>query len=98
MRIALLYAAAGIMILVPFGTATLLALYPAEVRVIPLAFWVVWFIVSVWVALDAAVRVEFLIPPDRLYQSPRYGRLGMVLGAFNVVWSIAALIYLGWWS
>lgn len=86
------------MILVPVGTATVLALFPAEVRLIPLWFWVVWFLVSVWAMLDAPVRVESLIPPNRSYQSTRYGRLGMVLALANVVWSIAALIYLGWWS
>ena len=97
MRIALLYGAAGIMIVVPVSTGTVLALYPHE-GLIPLWFWVVWFLVSVWAVLDAPVRVESLIPAHRLHQSTRYGNVGMLLALANVVWSIAALIYLGWWS
>jgi hypothetical protein len=97
MRIALLYDAAGIMILVPVSTGTVLALFPHEM-LIPLWFWVVWFLVSVWAVWDAPVRVESLISADRVHQSTRYGKVGMFLALGNVVWSIAALIYLGWWS
>ncbi len=98
MRIALLCAAAAIMILVPVSTGTMLAAFPAEFRLIPPWLWVVWFLFSVWAVLDAPPRVEWLIPPDRAYQSTRYGRWGMLLALANVVWSIVAVIYLGWWS
>lgn len=63
MAMLLLYSAACIMILPPICTAAMLALFPGEFRMIPLWLWVVWFLLSVWVALDASVRVERLIPP-----------------------------------
>ena len=98
MRIVLLCAAAAIMILVPVSTGTMLVAFPAEFRLIPLSLWVAWFLASVWAVLDAPPRVESLLPLNRAHQSTRYGKLGMVLALANVVWSIAALIYLGWWS
>ena len=53
---------------------------------------------SVWAVSDAPPRVESLLPLNRAYQSTRYGKLGMILALANVVWSIVAVIYLGWWS
>jgi len=97
MRRGLLLGAAAIMILVPVSTSALLALFPLQVRLVPIWFWVAWFLVSVWAALDAPLRVESLMPPGRRYQSVRYGRMGMALAVGNVVWSIVAVIYLGWW-
>lgn len=98
MRMLPLYACAGVLVVVPVGTAAMLALFPAGLRSIPLWFWVFWFLFSVWIALDAPVRVESLIPPGRLHRSPLYGRRAMLLGLGNVLCSIATLIYLGWWS
>jgi len=98
MRIVLLCAAAAIMILVPVSTGTMLVAFPAEFRLIPLSLWVAWFLASVWAVLDAPPRVESLLPLNRAYQSTRYGRVGMILALANVVWSIVAVIYLGWWS
>lgn len=86
------------MILIPVGTAAMLALFPAEFLQIPLVVWVVWLLFSVWVALDAPLRVEWFIPPHRLSRSPRYGKLGITLGVANVAWSTAVLVYLGWWA
>ena len=97
MRKVLLLGAAAIMVLVPLSTATVLALFPHEVTLIPAWFWMVWFLVSVWAALDAPLRVQWFVPAHRHHQSARYGRVGMVLALGNVLWSIAAVIYLGWW-
>jgi len=98
MRMVLLRAAAGVMMLVPLSTAAVLAAFPHEVRLIPVWFWVVWFLLSVWAALDAPLRVGWFVPANREDQAMRYARTGMVLALANVVWSIAAVIYLGWWS
>jgi len=97
MRKVLLLGAATIMILVPVTTGTVLAFLPKEVRWIPMWFWVAWFLFSVCAALDAPLRVEWLLPRGRRYQAVRYGRMGLALALGNVVWSIAAVIYLGWW-
>jgi len=94
----LLRAAAGVMMLVPLSTAALLAAFPHEVQLIPVWFWVVWFLLSVWAALDAPLRVGWFVPEDRQGRTMRYARTGMVLALANVVCSIAAVIYLGWWS
>ena len=97
MRKVLLLSATAIMILVPVTTGTVLAFLPKEMRWIPMWFWVAWFLFSVWAALDAPARVEWLMPRHRHHQLLRYAKTGMALAVGNVVWSIAALIYLGWW-
>jgi len=97
MRKVLLLGAAAIMVLVPVTTGAVLAFLPREVRWIPMWFWVAWFLFSVWAALDAPLRVELLLPQGHRYQAIRYGRMGLALALGNVVWSIAAVIYLGWW-
>ncbi len=97
MRRVLLLGAAAIMILVPVSTGAVLAFFPQETRWIPMWFWVAWFLFSVWAALDAPLRVQWLVPRHRHHQSMRYGRVGMVLALGNVLWSIVAVIYLGWW-
>jgi hypothetical protein len=97
MRKVLLLGAAAIMVLVPVTTGAVLAFLPKEVGCIPMWFWVAWFLFSVCAALDAPLRVVSLLPRNRGYQSIRYGRVGMALALGNVVWSIAAVIYLGWW-
>lgn len=94
----LLRAAACILILVPGSTAAVLAFFPGEIARIPVGFWLVWFVISVWTALDAPLRVSWFLPDDALNQNIRYGKTGTVLGLANVIWSIAFVIYLGWWS
>jgi uncharacterized membrane protein len=94
----MLWAAVGILILVPVSTAAMVVLVPHQDRLIPLWFWVVWFLFSVWAALDLPLRVARLTPIDSLHQLTRYTSWAMVLALGNVVWSIGALIYLGWWS
>jgi hypothetical protein len=75
MRMVLLRAAAGIMVLVPLSTAFVLEVSPREMRLIPVWFWVAWFIVSVWAAIEAPLRAEWFA--DRRDQAIRYGRVGM---------------------
>jgi len=93
-----LYACAGISVLVPVGVAATLAVFPARFRSVPLWLWVFWFLLSVWCALDAPTRIETLLPPNRLYRVAVYGRRAIVLAVVNVVCSLATLVYLGWWS
>jgi hypothetical protein len=95
MRKTLALAAAALMVLVPVGTGAVLALFPEAAPAIPVWFWVVWFLVSVWAALDAPVRVEWL--PAGRFRSTGYARTALALAVGNVVLSIAAVVYLGWW-
>ena len=88
---------AAFMTLVPLSTGAGLALFPQAASWMPIWFWVVWFLFSVWGALDAPRRVEALLPPGRPNQCMRYARTGVALAVTNVIWSIAAVIYLGWW-
>ena len=85
------------MILVPLSTGTVLALFPQAPSWMPIWFWVAWFLFSVWAALDAPRHVEALLPPGRPWQCIRYAKMGVALAVGNVIWSIAAVIYLGWW-
>ena len=95
MRTALLSTTVGIMVLVPFSTAFVLAVSPHKMRLIPVWFWVGWFLVSVWATLEAPMRAGWF--SERPDQAVRYCRVGTVLAMGNVLWSIAAVIYLGWW-
>ena len=97
-RMLLLYACEGALVLVPVGVATTLAVFPAGVRSVPLWLWVFWFVLSVWCALDAPMRIESLLPLNRLHRVAHYERRAMALAVVNLVCSLATLIYVGWWS
>ena len=92
----MLYACAGVLVLIPLGVAGTLALFPAGFRSVPLLLWVFWFFLSVWCALDAPTRIESLLPTTRLHRVARYERRAMALAVVNVVCSMATLIYVAW--
>lgn len=96
MRRVLLAAIVLILVLVPFSTAFVLAVFPRDMQLIPVWFWVVWFVLTAWAALEARLRVDWFL--DRPDQANRYGTVGMFLALCNVLWSIVALISLGRWS
>jgi len=98
MRILLLYACAGFLVLIPVGVAFTLAAFPAEFRSVPLVVWIAWLLFSVWCALDAPTRIESLLPEDRQHRLVPYGKWAMSLSLLNVCCSVATLIYVGWWS
>jgi len=97
MRLIFLLAAVGSMILVPVGTAAVLAIVPREFRLIPVWFWAVWFPISIWAALEVP-RVRRLLPLNRVHQSARYETAALSLALVNVLACFSAVIYLGWWN
>jgi len=97
MRVVLLYACVGVLVLAPLGVAATLALFPAGFRSVPLLLWIFWFLLSVWCILDAPTRIESLLPTNRLHRVAHYERQAMALAVVNVVCSLATLIYVGWW-
>jgi len=98
MRVVLLYACAGVLVLVPLGVSATLAVFPAGFKEVPLWLWACWFLLSVWCALDAPTRIESLLPTNRLHRVAHYERWAMALAVVNVVCSLATLIYVGWWG
>lgn len=86
------------MILVPLGTVTPLAVFPEEIRFIPLWFWVTWSPVSVWAMFDEPARIESVAPVTHVRESAIYANWAGILAIANLASSIAAVIYLGWWT
>jgi len=95
MRVALLTIGAGVLILVPLGTAVLLILFPDEVGSVPVWLWLVWLVISLGVAVEAPALADALAPPGRgIYGSISYAKWTAALGALNVASALAALFLL----
>jgi len=96
MRRVLLVSAAAVMVLVPGGGSTFAAFFPREGRILPVGFWVLWLLFSLWITLDAPLVVDWLTPAHRgSHQCAAYARWGIALGAINIAWSLAEILLLG---
>jgi len=96
MRRALLLSAAAVMVLVPGGAGICTAFFPRQGRILPVGFWVLWLMVSLWATFYAPMAVDRLTPPHRgSHQSAAYARWGIALGIINIVWSVAEIALLG---
>jgi hypothetical protein len=99
MRRVVLAVAGGALVLVPVGTVTLLAIFPGEFLLIPVAFWVAWLVVSLIVSLEAPTLADELAPPSRgIHGAIRYARWVMALGLVNLGYGMAVLLWLMWRS
>jgi len=96
MRRALLLSAAAVMVLVPGVGAVSTALFPRQGRILPVGFWVLWLLVSLWTTFYAPGAVDRLTPDHRgSHQCATYARWGITLGVINMLWSVAELLLLG---
>ncbi|HUP03900.1 MAG TPA: hypothetical protein VMU19_07925 [Bryobacteraceae bacterium] len=96
MRRALLLSVAAVMVLVPGGAGVCTAFFPSQGRILPVGFWVLWLMVSLWATFYAPGAVERLMPPHRgSHQSAAYARWGIALGVINMLWSVAEIVFLG---
>jgi hypothetical protein len=95
MQRALLSTIIGILFAVPLSTATLLLIFPAYVQAIPLAFWVIWLVISVLLTFNAPMLADWATPPKRgIHQAMEYAKWGTVLGLMNIGSGMAALLFL----
>jgi len=96
MRRALLISVVTVLILVPGSTAILAAFSPGPRRVLPVWFWVLWLLVSLWVMFYSPVVVDRLTPRNAgNYRCASYARSGIALAFINIVWSLAEIVWLG---
>jgi hypothetical protein len=96
MRRVLLLSAAAVMVLVPGSAGVYTVFFPRRGRILPVGFWVLWFMVSLWATFYAPMAVNRLTPPHRgSHQSAAYARWGIALGLINMVWSVAEIVLLG---
>ena len=96
MRRALLLSAAAMMVVVPAGAGLTTAIYPRQARILPLGFWVLWLLVSLWATFYAPNAVDRLTPSHQgSHQCAAYARWGIALGVINMLWSVAEILLLG---
>jgi len=96
MRRVLLLSAAAVMFLVPAGAGVYAAFFPRESRILPVGFWVLWLLVSLWATFYAPVVVDRLTPESLgSHRCAAYARWGIALGIVNVAWSVAEIVILG---
>lgn len=96
MRRTLLLSAAVVLAMVPGVGAVSTAFFPRQGRILPVGFWVLWLLVSLWVTFYAPTTVDRLTPAHRgSHQCAAYARWGIALGMINVLWSVAEILLLG---
>jgi hypothetical protein len=96
MRRMVLFSAAAAMVLVPGCAGVFTAFFPRYGRILPVGFWVLWLLLSLWATFYAPVVVDRLTPQDRgSHQCAAYVRWGIGLGIINIVWSLAEIVLLG---
>ena len=96
MRRLLLPVAALLLILVPSVACLFVALSPYPRRILPVGFWVLWLIVSLWAMFYAPALVYRLTSRDvASYRGNVYIRWGIVLGLINIACSVAEIAWLG---
>jgi hypothetical protein len=93
MRITL-FASMVFLTLIPIGTAVLLSLFPDEIPLVPVWFWLIWLVFSVGVTVEGPALVAglTLLPPRK--HAASYARLLAGLGVLNVASALAALFCL----
>jgi len=96
MRRVLLLSAAAVMALIPAGAGVYAAFFPRESRLLPVGFWVLWLLVSLWATFYAPVVVDRLTPRSLgSHRCAAYARWGIALGIVNIAWSVAEIVILG---
>jgi hypothetical protein len=96
MRRALLLLAAAVLVVVPAGTAFCAAFYPNRCRILPVAFWVIYLLVSLWTIFYSPVMVDRLTSrhAGSNHQGAAYARWGIALGIINLAWSVAEMVWM----
>ncbi len=96
MRRVLLLSAAAVLVLVPGGAAVCAAFFPHQRRILPVGFWVLWLLLSLWATFYAPVVVNRLTPRNAgSHQCAVYARWGIALGIINIAWSMVEILRLG---
>jgi hypothetical protein len=96
MQRVLLLSAAAVMVLVPGVAGVHAALFPRQGRILPLGFWVLWLLLSLWATFYAPVLVVRLAPPNLgSHRCAAYARWGIALGVINIAWSMTEIVLLG---
>lgn len=84
------------MVLVPGLAAVSIAFFPRQGRILPVGFWVLWLLISLWATFYAPIAVDWLTPAHRgTHQCATYTRWGIALGMINMLWSVAEILLLG---
>jgi hypothetical protein len=60
-----LLSAAAVMGMIPSGTGVYAAFFPRQGRILPVGFWVLWLLVSLWATFYAPTVVDRLTPLHR---------------------------------
>jgi hypothetical protein len=96
MRRVLLLSAAAVMVLIPAGAGLYTALFPRQDRILPVWFWVLWLLLSLWATFYAPMVVDRLTPRTLgSHRCAAYARWGIALGMINLAWSVAEIVLLG---
>lgn len=96
MRRMLLVLAAVVLILVPSGAGAFAALSPHPRRILPVGFWVLWLLFSLWGMFYTPALVGRLTPRNAgNHRCAAYARWGIVLSIINIAWSVAEIAWLG---
>ena len=96
MRRALLFSAAAVLMAVPGVGAVSTALFPRQGRILPVGFWVLWLLASLWATFYAPIAVDRLTSSHQgSHQCAAYVRWGITLGIINVLWSVAEILLSG---
>jgi len=96
MRRVLLLSAAAVMLLVPAGGSLYAAFFPRQDRILPVGFWVLWLLISLWATFYAPIVVDRLTPKNfGNHRCAAYARWGIALGILNLAWSVTEILLLG---
>ena len=96
MRRALLLSAAAVLMAVPGVGAVSTAFFPRQDRILPVGFWALWLLVSLWTMFYAPIAVDRLTQPHgSSHQCATYAKWGIALGMINIAWSVVEILLLG---
>lgn len=97
MRRMLLFSSAALLVIIPGGACVMAALSPRPRHTIPVGFWVIWLLLSLWSMFYAPAVVNRLIPrtADNHQRGLAYARWGITLSLINIVWSVVEIVWLG---
>jgi hypothetical protein len=96
MRRVLLLSTAAVMAMIPGGAGIYAAFFPRQGRILPVGFWVLWLLVSLWATFYAPVVVDRLTPQSLgSHRCAAYARWGIALGIVNIACSLAEIGLLG---
>jgi hypothetical protein len=91
----LLVCAAAVLVLVPGGASFYAAFFPRHGRILPVGFWVLWLLLSLWTMFYAPVVVNRLTSHNTAsHRRAAYARWGIALGIINIAWGMAEILWL----